>query len=34
MRRAIESCRTQALDVAVARLDEPELTRLYESQQR
>lgn len=28
-RRALAECRTQALDTVVARINEPELTRLY-----
>lgn len=31
-RRAIESCRAQALESAVTQLDQPELTRLYLAQ--
>jgi UrcA family protein len=34
LERAIDQCRTDALDSAVAQLDQPELTRLYVAQRR
>jgi UrcA family protein len=34
LRRAIETCREDAVATAVARLDQPELTRLHEATRR
>jgi UrcA family protein len=34
VRRAIEACEAEALEDAVARLNEPEVTRVYQGRQR